>query len=399
MQVGNRIREIRASGTVTLAQKVRELVETGVDIIDLTEGQPDFSTASFVIDEAFKAAKEGQTRYTAVAGTPQLRQAISLKLLNDNSLTYHPNDIVVGTGGKQLIFNALMVSLNLGDEVIIPAPFWPSYPDVVTFAGGQPVIVTCHQSSGFKISATALEEAINTKTRWLILNSPGNPTGSVYTRTELANLADVLRRHPQVSILSDDIYEKIIYDTVSFATMAEVAPDLKDRTLVVNGVSKAYAMTGWRIGYAAGPVEFVNEMIKLQGQSTTNASSVSQAAALAALTGRQEYLREWGLIYQKRRNLVYEMLSSIDGLVPSIPEGAFYHFVQCRDFIGRSIPDGQIIESDLELANYLLTNALVAVIPGSVFGCSGYFRLCFASSQKKLSKACIQIGDALGKLH
>lgn len=398
MQISDRIDRARISGTVKLAQQARDLEEAGADIIQLAEGEPEYDTPRHIIDAAFEAAYHGDTRYTAVAGTTALRTAASGKFQRDNAITYEPGQIIVGTGAKQLIFNALLATLDPADEVIIPAPYWVSYPDMVKIADGVPVIVDCPARQAFKITAEDLDNAITAKTRWLLLNSPCNPTGAVYSAVELHALADVLRNHPQVAIMCDDIYEKIIFDEVRFATMADVAPDLFDRILTVNGVSKSYAMTGWRIGYAGGPADLIDAMTKLQGQSTTNPSSIGQAAALAALNGPQTFLDQWSTRYRVHRDLVYNQIARIQGLSLRQPAGAFYHFIACSELLGRQTPDGTTLQADTDLSGYLLHAAGVGLVPGSEFGAPGYLRLCFAKSEDELRTACDRLEDAVGKL-
>ncbi|MDE0113388.1 MAG: pyridoxal phosphate-dependent aminotransferase [Albidovulum sp.] len=398
MQISRKLARAKESGTARLSQIAREMKEAGREVYQLATGEPDFDTPSFVITAAYEAALSGQTRYTAVEGTPALREAIADMLRKEFDLECGIGQIIVGTGAKQLIFNALVASVNPGDEVIIPAPYWVSYPDMVIIADGNPVIVACPAKAGFKLSADDLEKSITEKTRWVILNSPCNPSGAVYGKDDLLALADVIRRHPRVAVMCDDIYEKIVFDGAKFATMAEVAPDLRDRTLTVNGLSKSHAMTGWRIGYAAGPDRLVSAMAKLQGQSTTNPSSVSQAAALAALRGPKEFLEDWRLAYQTRRNLVFDRLSAIPGLAASQPEGAFYHFVGCEELYGRRTPAGTLLRNDSEVGEYLLQASGAAVVPGAEFGCPGYFRLCFAQSDEILAAACARIGDAVASL-
>lgn len=398
MQISDRISRARVSGTVKLAQQARDLEEAGADIIQLAEGEPEYDTPRHIIDAAFEAARRGDTRYTAVAGTTALRTAAANKFQRDNGLAYEPEQIIVGTGAKQLIFNALLATLDPADEVIIPAPYWVSYPDMVKIADGIPVIVECPADQAFKITANDLEGAITAKTCWLLLNSPCNPSGAVYSADELRALANVLREHPQVAIMCDDIYEKIIFDADRFATMADVAPDLFDRILTINGVSKSYAMTGWRIGYAGGPADLIEAMTKLQGQSTTNPSSLGQAAALAALNGPQEFLDEWLARYRVHRDLVFDRITQIAGLSPRQPAGAFYHFIACSDLLGRRTPDGTTLQADTDLTEYLLHAASVGLVPGSEFGAPGYLRLCFAKSEQELISACDRIEDAIGKL-
>ena len=304
IQLSRKILKINPSITVVLGQKARELIAQGKDVIQLGEGEPDFNTPDFIIEAAFKAAKQGATKYTSVAGMEELRAKVANKFSNDNGIRYRNEEIVIGNGAKQLIFNALLVSLNPGDQVIIPSPYWVSYPQMVKIADGEPIIVTCTKAEDFKITPELLENSLSAKTRWILLNSPGNPTGAVYTKDDLLAIAEVLRKYPHVGIMCDDIYEKVIFENQDFYTMAQVAPDLSHRILTVNGVSKAYSMTGWRIGYAGGDQELINSMIKLQGQSTTNASSIGQIAALAALSGNQHFLKDWKVLYEQRRDLI-----------------------------------------------------------------------------------------------
>ena len=398
IHVNRRIRSLVPSGTVAMASKVRDMISAGVDIIDLTAGEPDYDTPDHILDEAFRAASSGQTRYTSVAGTLQLREAIADQYKHKHELAYNPLNIIVGTGGKQMIFNAMMASLEPGDEVIIPAPYWPSFPDIVTFAGGKPVIVNSSIKSDYKITPTKLHSVISSSTRWLFINSPNNPTGAVYSRNELLEIARVLQMYPDVSVLCDDIYESILFDGHTFSNLAMVALELMDRILLVGGVSKSDAMTGWRIGYAAGPEDFISRMTILQGQSTTCASSISQAAALAALTGRRDHIRSWNSAYQARRDMVFEKLHDVPGLTLYKPEGAFYHYIDCTGLLGSRMPDGGILDNDVQLSTYLLEMAYVGVVPGSVFGGEGCIRLCFACSEEKLDQACRRITHSLDKL-
>lgn len=398
MRISERIARTPASGTVRLAQVARELKDAGNEIIELGEGEPDFDTPRHVVEAAYEAALRGETRYTSVAGTPQLRAAAAAKLGAENSAEYGPEHIVVGTGAKQLIFNALLATLDPGDEVVIPAPYWVSYPAMVALAEGEPVIVRCAADSAFKLTPEALRSAMGPRTRWIILNSPGNPGGGVYGSDELAALADVVREHPNAGVMCDDIYEKVVFEGSSFATMAAVAPDLWDRILTVNGVSKCHAMTGWRIGYAAGPTDLIAAMVKLQGQSTTNASSVGQAAAVAALAGPQDHLDEWLAAYERRRALVFNRLSKVPPLRVMQPEGAFYHYVGCDGLFGAAAPDGKILSNDREVCEHLLHSAGVAVVPGTEFGTPGYFRICFAKSDEDLLRACDRVSEAVSGL-
>ena len=397
MHLSQRVLKARDSGTIRLAEMVRERKASGVTVHDLAEGEPDFDTPRHITEAAHRAALSGQTRYTSVAGTQELRDAVAEKFRRDNGLKCTADTVIVGTGAKQLIFNALLAGMNEGDEAIIPAPYWVSYPDMVMIAGGLPVVVDCSKT-GFKISPDALSAAITPRTRWLILNSPSNPSGAVYSANEFAALAVVLREAPNVAIMCDDIYEKILFTGAPFATMAEVSPDLAARTLTVNGVSKSHAMTGWRIGFAAGPKGFIDAMAKLQGQSTTNASSVSQAAALAALTGPQDQVEDWGRAYLRRRDKVIAAIRAIPGLEARAPDGAFYVFIGCGAVIGKAKPDGTVIETDIALSEYLLETAGVALVPGSEFGNPRHLRLCFAKSSKDVLLACAKMGKALAAL-
>lgn len=398
LKISERISRAPESGTVKLSQIARELKAAGREVFGLGEGEPDFDTPPHVLEAAHKAALQGHTRYTSVAGTPELRAAAAEKLRTENSLQCSPADLIVGTGAKQLIFNALLATLDPGDEVVIPSPYWVSYPGMVRIADGTPVVVACDAAAGFKLRPDAFAAAIGPRTRWVILNSPGNPSGAVYGIGELAALAEVVRRHPGVSVICDDIYEKIVFGQAKFATMAEAAPDLTNRILTVNGVSKSHAMTGWRIGYAAGPPDLIAAMVKLQGQSTTNASSVGQAAALAALTGPKDFLETWRIAYERRRDLVYRLLSEVAGLSLSQPEGAFYHFVNCEDLLGATAPGGTVLDDDGGFCRHLLDTAGIAVVPGSEFGTPGHFRLCFAKSDDLLERACLRIQDVVSQL-
>ncbi|MDR3424509.1 MAG: pyridoxal phosphate-dependent aminotransferase [Alphaproteobacteria bacterium] len=393
-----RLAKVKPSSTHGITRMVLELKAQGKDIIGLSVGEPDFDTPDFVKEAAYAAIKAGQTKYTAVDGTPALKQAIIAKFARDNELAYKPSQISVGTGGKQVLFNALMASVGPGDEVIIPAPYWVSYPDMVNLAEGTPVFVATNATKKFKLDPQDLERAITPKTKWLILNSPSNPTGAAYTREELRALADVLMRHPQVWILADDIYEHLVYDDFKFTTIAQVEPALYDRTLTVNGVSKAYSMTGWRLGYAGGPEILIKKMCEIQGHSTSNPCSISQAAAVAALNGPQEFLKEWVKIFQERRDLVVESLNQIPGIACPKPEGAFYVYLSCAGLIGSRTPDGKMISNDEEFATYLLQSEGVAVVQGSGFGLSPAFRISYATSTEALREACARIKRACGKL-
>lgn len=393
MQISDKISRARVSGTVRLSQAARTLREEGREIVDLGEGEPDFDTPAHITEAAFAAARNGATRYTNVAGTTELRNAAAAHFSRRSGLDILPDEVIVGTGAKQLIFNALVSTLNPGDEVIIPAPYWVSYPDMVAIADGRPVIVPCDAAQGFKLTPEQLRSVLTERTRWLILNSPSNPTGAVYSAAELAVLAEVLRSRPDVAVMSDDIYQDIIYEGV-FATMAQVAPDLKARILTVSGVSKSYAMTGWRIGFAAGPRDLIAAMTKLQGQSTTNASSIGQAAAVAALEGPQHFLQSWLAVYARRRALVAERLAPLRAFEFNPPAGAFYHFVGCTGLLGRASRQGVRIETDNDLSMYFLAEAGVSMVPGSEFGAPGHLRICFAKSDEDLVKACDRIRAA-----
>lgn len=396
--ISKRVQKVKPSATLALVAKASELKAQGKDVISLSVGEPDFDTPDHIKNAAKKAMDQGKTKYTPVPGTPDLRKAIVEKFKTENALDYDLDQVMVSTGGKQVLFNAFMASLDQGDEVIIPAPYWVSYPEMVAMADGKSVIVDCPEEHDFKLTPAKLEKAINAKTKWLILNSPSNPTGMAYSKAELEALADVLRKHPHVHILSDDIYEHLTYDGFKFHTLAQVAPDLKDRTLTMNGVSKAYSMTGWRIGYCAGPKDLIKAMTKIQGQSTSNASSISQAAALEALTGDQAFLRDWTKSFQERRDLVMKKLNAIDGITCIQPQGAFYVFASCEGLIGSTTPDGKKIETDEDLAAYILETQYVTLVHGGAFGMSPYFRISYALSKEHLEKACDRILSACQSL-
>ena len=395
--LSSRAGRIKASPSNLAAQRARELKAAGRDIVNLGQGEPDFPTPEHVIEAAHKAAREGQTRYTTVDGTPELKEAVIEKFSRENGLAFKAPNITVGTGGKQVIFNAMMATLDPGDEVIIPAPYWVSYPDMVLFAEGTPVRVATLQQNGLKLTPQALEAAITARTKWLILNSPSNPSGATYSADELRSLAAVLERHPQVWVLVDDMYEHILYDGRRFATMAAVAPHLAARTLTVNGVSKSYAMTGWRIGYAGGPAELIRAIGKIQSQSTSNPSSVSQAAALAALTGPQAIVRERCAQFQARRDRFHPRLDAIAGLECAKPDGAFYFFPCCAGLMEKRTPQGKIISNDEDVALYLL-DAGVSLVHGAAYGLSPYFRVSFATSMDNLDEACRRIAAAFSDL-
>jgi aspartate aminotransferase len=378
---------IKPSPTIAVTNLARELQAQGRDIIGLGAGEPDFDTPDHIKDAAIEAIRKGDTKYTAVDGTPALKQAISAKFERENGLAYKPEQITVGTGGKQVLYNALMATIDPGDEVLIPAPYWVSYPDMVLLAGGVPVAIDCPAEKGFKLQPDQLAAAITGKTKWLILNSPSNPTGSAYTEAELKALTDVLVQHPHVHVMTDDMYEHLVYDDFRFTTPAEVEPRLYDRTLTVNGVSKAYAMTGWRIGYAGGPVEIIKAIGKVQSQSTSNPCSISQAAAVAALNGPQDFLPERNAVFKQRRDLIVRLLNEAPGLDCPTPEGAFYVYPSCAGVIGRKTPSGEVIGSSEAFAKYLLEEGGVAVVHGSAFGLDPHFRISYATSTELLEEA------------
>lgn len=396
--ISRRMTHIKPSPTLAVTARATELKSLGHDVIDFGAGEPDFDTPQFIKDAAIRALEQGKTKYTAVGGTLSLRKAIAQKFKRENGIDYTPEQIVVGVGAKQVIFNAFLASLDPGDEVIIPAPYWVSYPDMVALAEGVPVIVKCALNNHLKLTPEELEKAITPQTKWLILNSPSNPTGMAYSRKELEDLAAVLRRHPQVHVLSDDIYEHLVYDDFQFTTLVQVAPDLKERVLTVNGVSKSYSMTGWRIGYGAGPAPLIKAMTMLQSQSTSNATSISQEAALAALEGPQEFLSEWTQTFAERRNQALKILSETPGLSCLIPQGAFYLYPSCAALMGKTTPSGTVITNDSDLVAYLLDAAGVAVVPGVAFGLSPYFRISYATDTKILLEGCRRIAEAVRAL-
>ena len=380
------LKRIKPSPTIAVAQKARELKAAGKDVIGLGAGEPDFDTPYNIKDAAIKAIKEGDTKYTAVDGTPELKKAISEKFKRENNLNYSTDQITVGVGGKHVIYNLMMATLNKGDEVIIPAPYWVSYPDIVMLAGGDPIVIECTEDQGFKLTAKDLESKITNNTKWLILNSPSNPTGACYSEQEIKNLAHVLKRNPHVNVLSDDIYEHIIYDNFKFFTIAQI-PELKNKVVTMNGVSKSYAMTGWRIGYAAGEKEIIKAISKIQSQSTTNPSSISQAAAVEALNGTQDFIPIRAKAFQERRDFVVNSLNAINGIECLKPDGAFYVFPSCKGLIGKKDKNGNKLENDTDFVQSLLENNNVAVVQGSAFGLDGYFRISYATSMEKLKVA------------
>ena len=382
---------IKPSVTIAVTTKAAELKAAGRDVIGLGAGEPDFDTPDNIKEAAIRAINEGKTKYTAVDGIPELKKAICEKFKRDNGLGYDPLQVTVGTGGKQIIYNALVATLNPGDEVLIPAPYWVSYPDMVLLGGGEPVFVPTTAENGFKMQPKDLEAAITPKTKWLIFNSPSNPSGAGYSHDELKALTDVLLRHPEVWILTDDMYEHLVYGDFKFATPAEVEPKLYDRTLTMNGVSKSYAMTGWRIGYGAGPVELIKAMAKVQSQSTSNPCSISQYAAVEALNGPQDFIEERAKVFEERRDLVVSMLNQANGLNCPMPEGAFYVYPSCAGCIGKKTPEGKMIESDFDFVSALLETEGVAVVHGEAFGLSPHFRVSYATSTEALTEACNRI--------
>jgi aspartate aminotransferase len=382
---------IKPSATIAVTDKARALKAAGRDVIGLGAGEPDLDTPDNVKEAAIKAIRDGKTKYTAVDGMPELKAAIAQKFKRENHLDYSLDEISVGTGGKQVLFNALMATLNPGDEVIVPAPYWVSYPEIVALAGATPVIVKTSVETGFKLSAEALDRAITPQTKWLVLNSPSNPSGAAYTRDEIKALTDVLLRHPQVWVLSDDMYEHLVYDGFVFTTPAEVEPELKARTLTLNGVSKAYAMTGWRIGYGAGPAMLIKAMAKLQSQSTTNPSSISQWAAVEALNGPQDFIATSTAIFRERRDLVVSMLNQAKGISCPRPEGAFYVFPSCEGTLGKTTARGAKIATDEDFVSALLDEEGVAVVHGSAFGLAPFFRISYAAANATLEEACSRI--------
>ena len=389
---------ISPSPTLAITTRVLELKRAGIDVIGLGAGEPDFDTPEFVKEAAIAAIRAGQTKYTNVDGTPELKAAIVAKFARDNGLTYTPDQVSVNVGGKHTLFNALVASVDPGDEVVIPAPYWVSYPDVVQFAGGTPVIVAAGPEQGYKLTPEALDAAITPRTKWVILNSPSNPTGAAYTAAELRALGEVIARHPHVWVFADDMYEHIVYDDFRFATIAQVCPELYERTLTVNGCSKAYAMTGWRIGFAAGAPWLIKAMSKLQSQSTSNPCSIAQAAAVAALTGDQSFLQERNAAFKVRRDLVLSMLNAIPGIHCPKPEGAFYVYPSVAGLIGKTAPSGRVIADDEAFVGYLLDDAKVAAVQGAAFGLSPAMRISYATSDDLLREACTRIAKACANL-
>lgn len=396
--LAHRLALIHPSPTLAMVAKATKLKEEGIDVVSLSAGEPDFNTPLPIQKAAIEAMHKGMTKYTPVGGFSQLKKAIQDKFQRDNQLTYDQDELIVSTGGKQVIFNALMASVNSGDEVLILAPYWVSYPDIVNLFGGIPKFIACKEENQFKVTPAQLEAAITPATKWVILNSPSNPTGELYSFEELKQLGEVLRKHPHVYVMSDDIYEYLVYDDLPFYTLATVCPDLKERILIVNGVSKSYSMTGWRLGYGAGPKPLIKAMTMLQSQSTSNASSISQMAALGALTGSQGFLTEWRESFRHRRDLVWSRINHIPGLTCRKPQGAFYVYVNCEALLGKTTPSGTVIQSDNDLVTYLLEEGRVALVSGDAFGLSPYFRISYAASEELLMKGCERIKEAVAKL-
>ena len=396
--IANRLSRIKPSMTVGINVKANALRLEGKDILVLAAGEPDFDTPLNIRNAAKKAMDDGLTRYVPGKGTPALQNAIIKKFKDENNINYFKDEIIVGVGGKHILYNAMMATLNPNDEVIIPAPYWVSYPDIVLLAEGKPIIVPCDEGQDFKINPIQLENNINSKTKWLMLNSPNNPTGAIYSKDELLALGEVLLKYPHVYILTDDIYEKIIYDENKFYTIASVIPELKNRTLTLNGVSKAYCMTGWRLGYCGGPKEIIAAMNKIQSQSTTSTSSITMAASVEALSGNQDFILDHNIQFKKRRDLVIEKLNSIDGITCSTPAGAFYVYPSCAGIMGKKTSKGDLIDSDEKFMNYLLESEGVAGVHGEAFGLSPYFRLSYATSESILEDACNRISRACKNL-
>ena len=396
--ISSRVNNIKPSLTIATNMKAQELKRAGKDIIVLAAGEPDFDTPEHIKNAAIKAINDGFTKYVPGKGTPDLQQAIQKKFKQDNGLDYDLSNITVGVGGKHIIYNAFSATINSGDEVIIPAPYWVSYPDSVILNDGVPVVVECGEESGFKLNPEDLEKNITKKTKWLMLNSPSNPTGSLYSKQELIALGEILKKHEQVYVLSDDIYEKIVYDDHKFHTFAEVCPDLKDRTLTMNGLSKSYCMTGWRVGYAAGPSNVINAMNKVQSQNVSSTASISMAASVEALNGDQSFISSNNESFLRRRNLVVKHLNETPGLSCRTPEGAFYVFASCKGVLGKKTDAGKIRNTDGDLMDYLLEDVGVAGVQGSAFGLEGFFRISYATSDSILEDACQRIKNACSRL-
>ncbi|AZV20186.1 MAG: aminotransferase class I/II-fold pyridoxal phosphate-dependent enzyme [Mesorhizobium sp.] len=396
--IASRLSAVKPSASMAASQAARALRAKGVDVIDLGLGEPDFPTPSHIIEAAHVAAKAGQTLYTGAAGTAEVREAVAGKFRRENGLDYTADDVVVANGAKQIIFNALMATLESGDEAILPAPYFVSYPEMVKLLGGRPVLIECPETSGFRLTPELLEKAITPRTKWLFLNMPGNPSGAIYSQSDLRALGAVLARHPQVLVLSDEIYEHILFDGRDFVSFGKACPELRDRTLIVNGVSKSYAMTGWRVGYAAGPAPLTRAMAIIQSQSCTSVCSIAQAATVAALNGPQDEVARFRQAFEARRDLVVDGIRRINGLTLSPPEGAFYAYIGCASLIGRRTPKGVVLEDDTAVANYLLNEGRVASVPGAAYGLSPYFRISTATGEEVLTEAIARINAAVAQV-
>lgn len=396
--ISSRLAVVKPSASMAASQAAKALRARGVDVIDLGLGEPDFPTPEHIVEAAHAAAKAGQTLYTGATGTPEVREAVAAKFRRENGLDYAADDVLIANGAKQIIFNALMATLETGDEVILPAPYFVSYPEMVKLLGGTPVIVECPESAGFRLTPDLLERAITAKTKWLFLNMPGNPSGAVYSQIELEALAAVLEKHPQVLVLSDEIYEHIIFDRREFVSFGKACPQLRERSLIVNGVSKAYAMTGWRVGYAAGPAPLVKAMATIQSQSVTSVCSIAQAATVAALNGPQDGVGRFRLAFETRRNLVVDGIRRVNGLTLSPPEGAFYAYIGCASLIGRKTPKGDVLGDDTAVTNFLLDEGRVSSVPGAAYGLSPYIRISTATSDDVLTEAVERIAAAVSQV-
>ena len=396
--IAEHLGRIKQSATIIITQKARDMRAAGIDVISLSSGEPDFDTPDNIKEAGMRAIRDGETKYTTVDGTPAVKDAIVAKFKRENGLDYKPSQISVSSGGKQVIYNALAATLDPGDEVVIPAPYWVSYPDMAKMCGGTPVFVNCPQNNAFRLLPEDLEAAITPRTKWLILNNPANPTGAGYGHDDLKGLTDVLMRHPHVHVLTDDMYEHLVYDDFGFVTAAQVAPALYDRTLTMNGVSKAYCMTGWRIGFAGGPEALIKAMAKVQGQVTSNPSSISQAATVEALNGPKDFIAAHNAVYKERRDLVTAMLNEAEGLNCHKPEGAFYVYPSCAGALGKSTPEGTRIDTDEDFATALLESEAVAAVHGAAFGLSPHFRVSYATSTHLLEEACTRIQRFCGRL-
>jgi aspartate aminotransferase len=396
--LSERVASVKPSPTLAIDQKAKELKAAGFDVVNLAAGEPDFLTPSFICDAAIAAIQSGKHKYTAVDGIPELKAAIINKFKTDNGLSYAADQIIVSAGAKMVLYSALMATINPGDEVVIPSPYWVSYPDMVSLAGGTPVFIPCHDAKNFKFTPEQLRKALNSKTKWLILNSPNNPCGLVYTKAELEAFGAVLRDFPQVHVMTDDIYEYLVYGAEKFHTIAQVCPDLYERTLTVNGASKAYAMTGWRLGYGAGPAPLIKAMKTIQSQSTSNPCSITQYAALAALTNPRPYMDDWRKQYTQRRDAFVGQVNQIQGLSCETPAGAFYIFIRVEGLLGLTTPAGRKLSDDMDIASFMLDDCQVAVTPGSVFGMSPYVRVSYATSLEEINKACHKLSAGIAKL-